>query len=71
MSKYVRVRDKQSGHELSVIASAAGDGYEVLDEPATARNGVPLPPKHNTGKSKPVATKEKPGRQADTTEENN
>ena len=43
--KYVRVQD-ELGHRYSVLeqeALANPDAYEVLDEPATHRNGDPLP----------------------------
>lgn len=67
MPEYVRVRDKDTGHELSVIKSTVPRGnYDVLDEPATRRNGEVLPPKHG----KPVTpTTKKPGQQADTKKE--
>lgn len=66
MPEYVRVRDRDSGHELSILQSAVHRGnYDVLDEPATRRNGEVLPPKHG----KPVAPTKKPGQQADTKKE--
>lgn len=43
---YVRVKDKQTKHEFSVVAPANESIYTVLDKPATRADGTPLPPKH-------------------------
>jgi hypothetical protein len=50
MSEFIRVRQIETGHELSVPKSHADatDGYEVLDKPATDSAGDPLPPKYRT-----------------------
>jgi hypothetical protein len=50
MSEFIRVRQIETGHELSVPKSHAdaGDGYEVLDKPAVDSAGGPLPPKYRT-----------------------
>lgn len=71
MPEYVRVRDKTSGYELSILASASRVGYEVLDEPATRRNGTPLPTSHKpSAPAEPPAPDKKHGRQAETQKEN-
>lgn len=55
MSDFVRVRDKDTGHEFS-YATAAAEGderFEVLkDADAVDANGAPLPPTYNEGKTK-------------------
>lgn len=53
MPEYVRVKDTDTGHELSVLESELPHGnYEVLKEAAVEdRTGLPLPPKHATPKS--------------------
>ncbi len=53
MSEYVRVRQLETGHQLSVPkphadAVGVGVGYEVLDKPAVDAAGDPLPPKYHT-----------------------
>ena len=57
MPKYVRVRDKSTGHHYTVLAAQAEanpDAYQVLKQPATNRNGDPLPgevPTESTGQA--------------------
>lgn len=50
MTKFVRVRDRSTGHELSVPAEAARlnpKAYSVLSsEDAVTRSGEPLAPKY-------------------------
>jgi hypothetical protein len=50
MSEYIRVRQIETGHQLSVPRShaEATGGYEVLDKPAVDPAGRPLPPKYRT-----------------------
>jgi hypothetical protein len=51
MSEFIRVRQIETGHQLSVPkshADAAAGGYEVLDKPAVDSAGGPLPPKYHT-----------------------
>ena len=44
---YVRVKDKATKHEYSVVASAVDPEHQdVLDKPATNCDGTPLAPKH-------------------------
>lgn len=48
--EFVRVKDKDTGHEFSVVKSAYDADpapYEVIDKPAVECDGTPLPPKHN------------------------
>lgn len=70
MPEYARVRDEDTGHELSVPVSAVPHGnYVVLDEPAVNVADEPLPPKHRAPKflsSKPT----KSGQSADPEKEN-
>lgn len=49
MTKFIRVRDKGTGHAISVNADLVDtddfvEAYERLDEPAVDPNGNPLPP---------------------------
>ncbi|WP_436702406.1 hypothetical protein [Nocardioides sp. BYT-33-1] len=56
-TEYIRVRQVETGHELSVPRSHAETtgGYEVLDELAVDSAGRPLPPKYRTGLAETVA----------------
>ena len=56
MPEYVRVRDKSTGHHLSIPRSQferESDGWQELKQDAVDSAGDPLPPKHHTS----VATK--------------
>lgn len=45
---FVRVKDRDTKHEYSVVASAFDEKYhELLDKPATHTDGTALPPKHH------------------------
>lgn len=48
MTEFVRVKQKETGHELSVPTShaEASDGYSIVDKPAVDSAGRPLPPKY-------------------------
>ena len=50
MPEYLRVKDKSTGHKLSVIASVAADedAYQVLKQDAVDIAGDPLPPEYAT-----------------------
>lgn len=50
MSEFIRVRQNETGHELSVPKShaEATGGYEQIDKPAVDAAGSPLPPKYRT-----------------------
>lgn len=69
MSKMVRVKQTETGHELSVDSEWAerfAEGYDVLDKPAVSSTGDPLPPKYRTSVSseaekKKAASAEKKG----------
>jgi hypothetical protein len=44
--KWVRVKDKSTGHTYTVLAAEAEnnpDAYQVLKQPAVNENGDPLP----------------------------
>ena len=46
MPEYLRVKDKDTKHEYSVVASAHDPEFQtVLDKPATQADGTPLPMK--------------------------
>lgn len=54
MSDYVRVRDKETGHHVSILRSQFeqdGDVWQELKQPATDTGGAPLPPKFHTSVS--------------------
>lgn len=60
MADFVRVKQKETGHELSVTAEWAErfkDGYTVLDKVAADAAGDPLPPKYLTTVSTEAAKK--------------
>lgn len=51
MPDYIRVRDKETGHHLSILRSQFDrnpSAWQELQQPATYRDGSPLPPKHKT-----------------------
>jgi hypothetical protein len=73
MAEYVRVRDKETGHHLSILRSQLGrrsDAYAELKQDATYADGTPLPPKHKTSVSSEAAKKQPSGQQAETKKEN-
>ena len=48
--EFVRVKDKTSRHEVSIVKSAYEadpEPYDLLDKPAVHTDGTPLPPKHH------------------------
>lgn len=47
MPEFIRVKCKSTGHEKSIPVDASREGWDVLDKPATATDGTPLPDKHN------------------------
>lgn len=57
MPEFTRVRDKDTGHEYSVV-NVDPDAHEVIDGDAANADGVPLPPTYTT--SKKAASKETP-----------
>lgn len=68
MSDYVRVTDKDTGHKLSVLASAVPHGnFTVLKADAVDQAGDPLPPEFHA--VKPLSSNS--GQQADTEKEKN
>lgn len=68
MSDYVRVRDEDTGHTLSVPASAVPHGnYKVLKDAATNPAGEPLPPVH--GEPKKPTVEPTSGHEAEPTKE--
>lgn len=78
MLEYVRVRDKDTGHHLSVLRSQfkrRRDAFVELKQDATYSDGTPLPPKHKTSVSDEAAKKSgkapaDDGQSADTSKEN-
>lgn len=68
--EYVRVRDKELGHEKSIPASSFDPAlWARVDKPAVDINGDPLPSKPRTSASTEAA-KSKSGRMAATEKEN-
>lgn len=61
MAKYVRVKDRKTGHEFSWPAHLVEgvEGIDVLDRPATDANGERLPVKHRTTVAKSAAARKK------------
>lgn len=49
-TRFVRVKDKVTGHHYNVAESAVTDRHEVLDESAYDGNGDPRPAKPNVPK---------------------
>ena len=48
MPDYIRVKAKDTKHELSIVASAFDpEAYDKVDKPATYADGTPLPTKHH------------------------
>lgn len=47
LPEFVRVKDKVTKHEFTVVASTFDEEHmELLDKPAIYPNGTPLPAKH-------------------------
>lgn len=72
MPDYVRVRDKATGHHLSVLRSQFErneSAYAELQQDATYADGTPLPPKHKTSVSSEAAKKQPAGQSAATEKE--
>ncbi|QXT62755.1 hypothetical protein [Tessaracoccus palaemonis] len=44
----IRVRDKRTGHEITINKALADDHYELVNEPAVDGNGKPRAPKPAT-----------------------
>ena len=60
MADYVRVRDKETGHHLSISRAQferEGDVWQELKQPAVDAAGDPLPPKHHTSVATEAAGK--------------
>lgn len=57
---FVRVKDKDTKHEYSVVESTVDPAaHEVLDKPGAATDGTALPPKYFVSKSGQSATPKK------------
>lgn len=51
MAEYVRVKDKETGHHVSILRSTyelESDLWQELKQDATDAGGSPLPPKYHT-----------------------
>ena len=58
MPEYVRVKDKQTGHEFSLpVGSFDESDATVLDKHATDPGGTPLPVKYHTTVNQAAETK--------------
>lgn len=58
-AEWVRVKDKSTGHKLSVVASVAEtdpDAYQILKQDAVDHVGQPLPPEFNDGTQSSAST---------------
>ena len=58
--KYVRVRDNQTGHHVTILRSQYdrdSSGWTELKQDATYSDGTPLPPKFKTDVSSEAAKK--------------
>lgn len=54
MADYVRVKDKETGHHVSILRSdyeRESDLWQELKQDATDGGGNPLPPKYHTSAS--------------------
>lgn len=64
MTKFVRVRDKTTGHQYTTTAvrAAQNPNLQVVDRPATNVSGHPLPPKYRVkaAASKPASDETTP-----------
>lgn len=75
MPEYVRVKQVETGHELSVTRGhyeAVKDGYKPIDKPAIDSAGDPLPPKHHvlsSQKRRQATPASTPGQKATTGKE--
>ena len=71
MPDYVRVRDKDTGHEYTILAARFNDAAHTrIDKPALGRDGLPAAPKHRTTVAKKAAAKKaESGHQATTQKE--
>lgn len=78
MTDYVRVRQDETGHELTVRADANLTGLTVIDKPALGHDGLPAPMKPKTTVAKQAAAKkpsaspaagDQPGQTAETDKE--
>ena len=73
MPEFVRVRDKETGHHLSILRSQFDrnkEAFSELKQEATYADGTPLPPKHKTSVSAEAEKKKPSGQQAETDKEN-
>lgn len=74
MQTYLRVKQNDTGHELSVSQTQydfAPDTFTVLEEkPSTDAGGNPLPPKYKTSVAEAAAKKAPSGQKADPQKEN-
>lgn len=64
MPEYVRVKQKDTGHEVTILRSMydfAPDAYSLLDKPATNAGGDVLPAKFKTTVATEAAAKKKAG----------
>ena len=73
MTDYVRVKQTETGHELTISQSMydfAPDAYEVLDKPATDSGNNPIPAKYKTSVASAAAKKATTsGQKAESTKE--
>ena len=65
MPEFIRVKDKDTKHEKSIVAGSPLDGWDVLDKPAAEPDGTPLPDKHYTAPESLSSKSNPSGQKAD------
>lgn len=73
MTDYVRVKDRETGHHVSIPVAQfehEGDVWQELKQDAVDSGGNPLPPKYHTSVGKESTTK-KASQSAATSEKGN
>lgn len=72
MPQYVRVKDKETGHEYTVLEHRVAESHTVLDKPALGADRLPARTKFKTTVAKkasgrkPATAAAENGQQADT-----
>lgn len=73
MTDYVRVKQADTGHELSIprdhFEHAPDGAYDEVDKPAVDEGGDPLPPKYKTSVRAAAAKKTTSGQSAEKSKE--
>lgn len=67
MPEYVRVRQDETGHEITVLADSDMTGLTVIKKPALDQHGEPAPMKPKTTVAKKASAKAQASAAADDT----